>query len=160
MALSCTSFRIIAVLVIPWKQPSSGLLKLCGLYLCVMATLIATVVLFNIFSTSRKHFAFQAILSHRAITSTNVDGTASQTTVPGYHTVSMTAWLGRISSRCPLGDHNYSMCPLSFLATLIPVCVPYLRGEVLGTGVFVCKPDGWFFHLFPCPACCSVVGPA
>ena len=30
------------------------------------------------------------ILSHRAITSTNVDGTASQTTVPRYHTLSMT----------------------------------------------------------------------
>ena len=90
MALSCRYFRIITVLVISGKQPSSGLLQLCGLYLCVLAKLSATVVLFNIFSTSRKHFVFQAILSLRAITSTNVDGTASQTTVPGYHTLSMT----------------------------------------------------------------------
>ena len=73
------------------KQPSSGLPQLCGLYLCVLAKLSATVVLFNIFSTSRKHFVFQAILSLRAITSTNADSTASQTTVPGYHTLSMTA---------------------------------------------------------------------
>ena len=79
VVLSCRYFRIIAVLVISGKQPSSGLLQLCGLYLCVLAKLSATVVLFNIFSTSRKHFVFQAILSHRVITSTNVDGTASQT---------------------------------------------------------------------------------
>ena len=77
MSLSCTYFRIIAVLVISGKKPSSGLLQLCGLYLCVLAKLSATVVLFSIFSTSRKHFVFQAFLSHRAITSTNVDGTAS-----------------------------------------------------------------------------------
>ena len=92
MALSCRFFRIIAVLVISGKQPLSGLLQLCGFYLCVLAKLSATVVLFNIFSTSRKHFVFQAILSHRAITSTNVDGTASQTTVPGYHTLTMTGY--------------------------------------------------------------------
>ena len=72
-----------AVLVISGKQPLSGLLQLCGLYLCVLAKLSATVVLFNIFSTPPKHFVIQAILSHCAITSTNVDGTASQTTVPG-----------------------------------------------------------------------------
>ena len=77
VALSCRYFRIIAVLVISGKQPSSGLLQLCGLCLCVLAKLSATVVLFNIFSTSRKHFVFQAILSHRAITSTNVDSTVS-----------------------------------------------------------------------------------
>ena len=79
-------------LVISGKQPSSGLLQLCGLYLCVLAKLSATVVLFNIFYTSRKHFVFQVILSHRAITSTNVDGTASQTAVPGYHTLSITGY--------------------------------------------------------------------
>ena len=90
MWLSCRSFRIIAVLVISAKQPSSGLLQLCGLHLCVLAKLSATVVLFNMFFASRKHFVFQAILSHRAITSTNVDGTAFRTTVPGYHTLSMT----------------------------------------------------------------------
>ena len=90
MALSCRYFRIIVVLVISGKQPSSGLLQLCGLYLCVLAKSSATVVLFNNSSTSRKHFVFQAILSHRAINSTNVDGTASQTPVPGYHTLSMT----------------------------------------------------------------------
>ena len=92
MALSCTSFRIIAVLVISGKQPSSGLLQLGGLHLCVLAKFTATVVLFDIFSTFRKHFVLQAILSLRAITSTNVDGTASQTTVPGYHTLSMTGY--------------------------------------------------------------------
>ena len=112
-ALSCRYFRIIAVLVISGKQPSSGLLQLCGLYLCVLATLVATVVIFNIFSTSRKHFVFQAILLHRTITSTNVDGTASQTTVPGYHTLSITGpppqeWgytrqsLRRITNRTPV----------------------------------------------------------
>ena len=80
-------FWITAVLVISGKQPSSGLPQLCGLYLCVLAKLSATVVLFNIFAISRKHFVFQAILSHRAITSTNVDSTAFQTTVPGYRTL-------------------------------------------------------------------------
>ena len=90
--LSCRSFRIIAVLVISGKQPSSELLQLYGLYLCVLSKLSTTVVLFNIFSTYRKQFVFQAILSHRAITSTNADSTASQTTVPGYHTLSMTGY--------------------------------------------------------------------
>ena len=94
MSLSCRCFRIIAVLVISGKQMSSGLLQLCGLYLCMLAKLSATVILFNIFSTSRKHFVFQAILSHRAITSTNVDSTASQTTVPGYDTLSKTIGVG------------------------------------------------------------------
>ena len=83
MALSCRSFRIIAVLVILGEQPSYGILRLRGLYLGVLGKLSATVVLFNIFSTSRNHFVFQAILSHRAITSTNVDGTASQTPCQG-----------------------------------------------------------------------------
>ena len=92
VALSCRYFRIIAVLVISGKQPLSGLLQLCGIYLRVLEKFSATVVLFNIFSTSRKHFVFQAILSVRAITSTNVDGKASQTTVPGYHTLSMTGY--------------------------------------------------------------------
>ena len=90
VALSCRSFRIIAVLVISEKQPSSELLQLCGLYPCVLGKLSATVVLFNIFSTYRKHFVFQAILSHRATISTNVDSTSSQTTVPGYHKLSIT----------------------------------------------------------------------
>ena len=95
VALSCRSFRIIAVLVMSGKQPSPGLLQLCGIYLCVLGNLIATAVLFNIFSTSRKH-SFQVILSLRGIASTNVDGTASQTTVSGYHTLSMTDYEPRV----------------------------------------------------------------
>ena len=60
--------------------------------MCVSAKFSATVVLFNIFSTSRKHFVSQAILLHRAISSPNVDGTASQTTVPGYHKLSVAGY--------------------------------------------------------------------
>ena len=96
MSLFYRSFRTIAVLVIPGKQPSSGFLQLCGSYLCVLAKLCATVVLFTIFSTSWKHFVFQAIISHRAITSTNVDGTVSKTTVPGYYTLFMPGYEPRV----------------------------------------------------------------
>ena len=91
MALSCRSFRIIAILVIPGKQPSSGLLQLCDLHLCVLAKLSATVVLFNIFSTYiSEALRLTGYPLAPCITSTNVDGKASHTTVPGYHTLSMT----------------------------------------------------------------------
>ena len=117
MALSCRSFRIIAVLVISGKQPSSGLLQLCGLYPCVLAKLSATVVPFNIFSASRKHFVVQAILSHRAITSTNVDGAASQTTVPGYHTLSMTGYESRVREWGPAATARLLLSPSAVEST-------------------------------------------
>ena len=150
MPLSCRSFRTIAVLVISGKQPSSWLL----LYLCVLAKVSATVVLFNIFSTSRKNFVFQAIFWHRAITSTIVVGTAAQTTVPGYHTLSITGYEPRVCEWGPAAAASLLLSPSAVESTPVlqdlqffnPPAFGYFfsffRWELLPKSAFCWRPHG------------------
>ena len=137
MALFCRSFRIVAVLVLSGKQPSSGLLQLCVIYLCVLAILCATVALFNIFYTSRKHFIFQAILLLGAITSTNVDGTASQTIVPGHHTLYRTGYEAPVCEWVPAATARLLLSPGAVEST------PVLQNfDIFGSSSI------WIFFIF------------
>ena len=75
MALSCRSFRIIAVLVICGKQPSSGLLQLCAVNVCVYWLHYAPPLYY---STSSLHLGSTSSsrLSSRAVPSPRLTSTA------------------------------------------------------------------------------------
>ena len=126
MVLSLTESPDYSCLGHPWQaavvwDPANLLL----ISLCI-GQIKRTVALLNMFSTSRKHFVFQAILSGRSITSTKVHGADSQTTLPGNHTLSMTGYEPRLCERGTAATARLPMSPSSVESTPVPQLLDFL----------------------------------